>query len=66
MILYHGSNMLIEKIELELSKPNKDFGKSFYLSKIVSNDFCKKIFKLQEKSTIKEITSRDITQILPQ
>lgn len=32
MILYHGSNMLIEKIELELSKPNKDFGKGFYLS----------------------------------
>ena len=42
MILYHGSNMLIEKIELELSKPNKDFWKGFYLSKIVSNDFCKK------------------------
>ena len=32
MILYHGSNMLIERIELELSKPNKDFGKGFYLS----------------------------------
>lgn len=66
MILYHGSNMLIEKIELELSKPNKDFWKGFYLSKIVSNDFCKKNFKLQENSSIKEITSCDITQILPQ
>lgn len=32
MILYHGSNMLIEEINLERSKPNKDFGKGFYLS----------------------------------
>lgn len=32
MILYHGSNMEIEVIDLEKSKPNKDFGKGFYLS----------------------------------
>lgn len=32
MILYHGSNMDIDKIDLEMSKPNKDFGKGFYLS----------------------------------
>lgn len=32
MILYHGSNMVIDKIVLEMSKPNKDFGKGFYLS----------------------------------
>lgn len=32
MILYHGSNMEIEVIALEKSKPNKDFGKGFYLS----------------------------------
>lgn len=32
MILYHGSNMVIDKIALEMSKPNKDFGKGFYLS----------------------------------
>ena len=32
MILYHGSNMIIDKIDLEKSKPNKDFGKGFYLS----------------------------------
>lgn len=32
MILYHGSNMPIEQIDLEKSKPNKDFGKGFYLS----------------------------------
>ena len=32
MILYHGSNISIDKIDLEMSKPNKDFGKGFYLS----------------------------------
>ena len=32
MILYHGSNIIINKIDLEMSKPNKDFGKGFYLS----------------------------------
>ena len=32
MILYHGSTTDIETIELAKSKPNKDFGKAFYLS----------------------------------
>ena len=32
MILYHGSNMDIDKIDLEMSKPNKDFAKGIYLS----------------------------------
>lgn len=32
MILYHGSNSAIETIDLSKSKPNKDFGKAFYLS----------------------------------
>ena len=32
MILYHGSNVQIERIELEKSKPFKDFGRGFYLS----------------------------------
>ena len=32
MILYHGSNIYIESIDLSKSKPNKDFGKGFYLS----------------------------------
>ena len=32
MILYHGSNVEIERIELEKSKPFKDFGRGFYLS----------------------------------
>ena len=34
MKLYHGSNMEIEKIDLSCSKPNKDFGRAFYLSDV--------------------------------
>ena len=32
MILYHGSTVDIEHIDLAKSKPNKDFGRAFYLS----------------------------------
>ena len=32
MKLYHGSTVVIDKIDLSVSKPNKDFGKGFYLS----------------------------------
>lgn len=34
MKLYHGSNVRIEVIDLDKSKPFKDFGKGFYLSDI--------------------------------
>lgn len=33
MILYHGSNTTIDIIDLSKSRPGKDFGKGFYLSK---------------------------------
>lgn len=32
MILYHGSTVQVKDIDLQKSKPNKDFGKGFYLS----------------------------------
>lgn len=32
MLLYHGSNMIIEDIDLTKSRPYKDFGRAFYLS----------------------------------
>ena len=32
MILFHGSNVLVDEIDLDKSKPNKDFGRGFYLS----------------------------------
>lgn len=34
MILYHGSNTHIEKIELQRCKPFKDFGRGFYCTTI--------------------------------
>ena len=34
MILYHGSNIKINEIDLDKSKPHKDFGKGFYLSSL--------------------------------
>ncbi len=32
MILHHGTNIYFDTIDLKKSKPNKDFGKGFYLS----------------------------------
>lgn len=32
MILYHGTNASFDVIDLSRSKPNKDFGRGFYLS----------------------------------
>ena len=32
MKLFHGSTTNIERIDLAMSKPNKDFGRAFYLS----------------------------------
>ena len=32
MILYHGTNITFETIDLLKSKPNKDFGQGFYLT----------------------------------
>lgn len=34
--LYHGSNVLIERIDLSMGMVNKDFGKGFYLTDIKS------------------------------
>ena len=32
MKVYHGSYMKVDKIDLSKSKPNKDFGKGFYVT----------------------------------
>lgn len=34
MILFHGSNIAIDRIDLERCRPYKDFGKGFYLTDI--------------------------------
>ncbi len=33
MKLYHGTNIDFDEIDLKKSKPNKDFGQGFYLSR---------------------------------
>lgn len=35
MKLYHGSNIVIEQIDLSKCKPYKDFGQGFYLTEIM-------------------------------
>ena len=32
--LYHGSNTIIEEIDLSKGRPNKDFGRGFYVTTI--------------------------------
>lgn len=34
MILYHGSNMVIDEIDLNKCRPYKDFGQGFYCTEI--------------------------------
>lgn len=34
MILYHGTNLDIERIDLSKCKPYKDFGQGFYLTEL--------------------------------
>ena len=34
MILYHGSNLYIQKVELDRCRPYKDFGRGFYCTTI--------------------------------
>lgn len=39
MILYHGSNIVIEEIDLAKCRPYKDFGQGFYLTEIKEQAF---------------------------
>ena len=45
MRLYHGSNVAVRQIELHMSKPNKDFGKGFYLSDTIQQANDMALFK---------------------
>lgn len=61
MILYHGSNVEIDKISLEKCRPYKDFGKGFYLTTIEEQAFkmanrVAKIYKGKPCVTIFEIS----------
>lgn len=43
--LYHGSTIDIETIDLQMSRPNKDFGRGFYLSDNLQQAFRMAEFK---------------------
>ena len=48
MRVYHGSYIKVDKIDLLKSKPNKDFGKGFYVTKFrhhVSRHPCATMWK---------------------
>ena len=49
MILYHGTNKAFDTIDLTKSKPNKDFGHGFYLSREYSQAIA--YLRLQENET---------------
>lgn len=53
MILYHGSNISIETIDLSLCKPHKDFGRGFYLTDIRSQaeDMAKRRVRIAGEGT---------------
>lgn len=58
MILYHGSNMTIDKPDLSKSKPYKDFGRGFYLS----NDRCQAQRLAEQRTSILKIGVPTITR----
>ena len=41
MILYHGTTVDIKEIDLQKSKPNKDFGKGFFAYSVFIGYVCK-------------------------
>lgn len=52
MRLYHGSDVVIDRIEFEKSKPFKDFGKGFYLSDVYEQALAMANQRVQQKSGI--------------
>jgi len=68
MKLYHGSNIGIESVDLSLSKPNKDFGRAFYLSQDMEQALEMASFKADflgghEVVTVFEVDSMDDLKI---
>ena len=54
MRVYHGSDTLISVIDLQKCKPNRDFGRGFYVTKLYSQaeDMAIRITKRSEKTPI--------------
>ena len=52
MILYHGTNVAFDFIDLQKSKPNKDFGQGFYLSANYEQAMAMAKIKVDRKSVV--------------
>ncbi|MBR1550329.1 MAG: DUF3990 domain-containing protein [Bacteroidales bacterium] len=57
MILFHGSTVPIEKVDLSKSRPNKDFGRAFYLSDNEQQAIAMAGFKALTVGGIRVVTS---------
>lgn len=57
MILYHGTNADFGEIDLSKSKPNKDFGQGFYLSREYAQAMDMAKIKVEQLETIGPIAN---------
>lgn len=68
MLLYHGSNTIIDEVDLSKSRPYKDFGRAFYLSADKNQAEEMAHFKVMigggiERVTVFEFDETDITEL---
>lgn len=63
MRLFHGSNTSIEEIDISLSKPNKDFGRAFYLSPNIEQAKEMAAFKTDFLGGVETITEFEIESL---
>lgn len=63
MILYHGSNLAIDRINLTVCRPHKDFGQGFYLTTIEdqAQKMAKRVSRLYGGEPIVNVYSLDET-----
>ncbi|GHT03720.1 hypothetical protein AGMMS49525_09270 [Bacteroidia bacterium] len=54
MKVYHGSDTLVSVIDLQKCKPNRDFGRGFYVTKLRSqaDDMAKRVTKYSKKNPV--------------
>lgn len=60
MILYHGSNQIITKVDLSKSKDFKDFGRGFYLTR----DYSRAVAMAQRTTAIMGEGSPEVSPII--
>lgn len=61
MKLYHGSNIEIDTVDFEKCRPNKDFGKGFYLT-----TFKEQVQNMLKSDALKEYVTQDLVAYLVQ